>query len=101
MDPDGDTLMGGVNALKLLQAAISTLTAGPSSQKKVRPLARWICPEEFERLRSEGICIRCRKFGHKSRVCPEFGPAKRPAAISHIGNSVQRQVIKSQSEVEA
>ncbi|KAI0991709.1 hypothetical protein K3495_g16478 [Podosphaera aphanis] len=86
LDADGDTKMGGVNAIKALQAAINALKFNSHSKDKSKPRAKWRSQEEFTRLVSEGKCIRCKKNGHASRSCPEFRPALKPAAISHVGS---------------
>ncbi|KAI0997878.1 hypothetical protein K3495_g10311 [Podosphaera aphanis] len=86
LDADGDTKIGGVNAIKALQAAINALKFNSQSKDKYKTRAKWRSQEEFSRLVGEGKCIRCKKNGHAPRSCPEFRPALKPAAISFVGS---------------
>ncbi|KAI0997618.1 hypothetical protein K3495_g10571 [Podosphaera aphanis] len=84
LDADGDTKMGGVNALQVLQTAIMALNAGPNKIADNRPRAKWRSKDEFERPSNLGKCIRCQKTGHKYRSCPTYRPAIKSKIIASL-----------------
>lgn len=79
--------MGGVNSMIIAQAVINALGSNKYKKGDRKPPARWRSPEEFKRLSNEGKCTRCCNSGHGTRVCPTYGPAKKPTSISHIKGS--------------
>ncbi|KAI0996563.1 hypothetical protein K3495_g11619 [Podosphaera aphanis] len=85
LDSDGDTKMGGVSSLQVLLTAINSLSGMQQGQDK--PSARWRSGQEFKKLSSEGRCIRCEKKGHKTRLCPTYGPARKSADVFHVKSS--------------
>ncbi|KAI1001107.1 hypothetical protein K3495_g7089 [Podosphaera aphanis] len=93
-DADGDIRMGGTNALL---AAKQRLVAGRDGKERdyeeadvredqlnfagkggVLPRAPWRSPQEFRRLMTEGLCVRCAGNGHTAKSCPSFRRAKLP-----------------------
>ena len=84
VDADGDTIMGGVNALaaaianamKGNPAAVNAVQPAPGSSD-VRPRAPWRSADAIRRLRDQGLCLRCEQRGHFARNCPIFKGAKR------------------------
>ncbi|KAI0996106.1 hypothetical protein K3495_g12075 [Podosphaera aphanis] len=85
IDSDGDTKMGGVGSLQVLLTAINALSGMQQGHEK--PSARWRSGQEFKKLSGEGRCIRCEKKGHKTRLCPTYGPARKSADVSHVKSS--------------
>lgn len=97
VDSDGDTVMGGTNALlavikdlvrdkETLLANIENYGAGKKSNVKgrnavdprdERPRAPWRSVKDFQELREKGLCTRCTKKGHSCWKCPNFRQAKR------------------------
>ncbi|KAI6247060.1 hypothetical protein HI914_04935 [Erysiphe necator] len=73
LDSEGDTKMGGVNAI----SAETSQKKGKRNEQK-KPRAPWRTSEEFQKLKEKGLCTRCRKPGHFSRWCPLFSPAVPP-----------------------
>lgn len=84
VDADGDTRMGGVNTAKIAKAVINALGGKGLLQSQDKPAAKWRSAEDFRQLLSEGRCIRCAQTGHKTRLCPKYGPAKRTTNMAHI-----------------
>ncbi|KAI1006398.1 hypothetical protein K3495_g1823 [Podosphaera aphanis] len=84
LDSDGDTKVGGINAMKSLQTIISALNGVNKNLYQSKPRAKWRSLDEFKRLSQEGKCIRCQKKGHDTRLCPKYRAAKRPANLGHI-----------------
>ena len=92
VDADGDTFMGGVNALAT--AMISAMKGNPTAVNAFqpprseggsssgsgdhRPRAPWKSPDVIRRLMGQGVCIRCERSGHFGRNCPTFKGARRP-----------------------
>ena len=96
---------GGVNAAKIAQAVINALTGPLSRPNNTKPRAKWRSNEEYKSLLREGKCIRCGQTGHKTRACQKYGPAKKPASISHIkspdkGDEIGNKISQSDSEDE-
>ena len=88
IDGDGDTKMSNVNKIQALLTAISALGSSSSHQGQQKPSAKWRSLDEFKKMSGEGKCIRCGKIGHKTRLCPTYGPARRkPAEISHVNST--------------
>lgn len=63
LDPSGDTIMGGINAMGLL--------------RKERQRAKWKNQDQLDRLRRERKCFRCERVGCSSKKCPLL-PARNP-----------------------
>lgn len=97
LDADGDYKMGGTNALlaafKKLGIKEDSLIAGLHDLSKKgsqgeknkegpsrKPRAPWRSEEEFNNLIKKGLCVRCKKSGHRSQYCRKFGPPIRPNA---------------------
>ncbi|KAI1001359.1 hypothetical protein K3495_g6844, partial [Podosphaera aphanis] len=59
-DPDGDTIMSGVNALT---AANSKGRNKGQKNSQSKPRAPWRSPDEFRKLLDKGLCTRCGKPG--------------------------------------
>lgn len=95
LDDEGDTKMGGVNAIEALKLALNSLNSRNITNK---PRAKWRSPEEFKSLCSEGRCVRCREKGHLSRACTKFGPAQNLASrIAYVKGPTK---IRKQSHAE-
>lgn len=92
IDADGDTIMTGVNALLALlnnndqssKGNLSLASLGKNNNfrqnnngKDTRPRAPWRSQDEFQKLLSLGVCVRCGKAGHYSARCPTFRAAIR------------------------
>ena len=96
VDQDGDTIMASTNAIL---AAIENLKiqsqGGEAKPKRVKtgklktipekkydeshkPRAPWRPRTEFNRLVEKGVCVRCKKKGHKGEACPTYRAARRP-----------------------
>ena len=74
-DPDGDTIMGGVNALT---AANAKGRNKGQKHSQVKPRAPWRSQDEFRKLLDKGLCTRCGKPGHGSFKCQKYRPAIPP-----------------------
>lgn len=96
VDADGDIEMGGIHSAQIVRAVINALN-GTEKISNSRPPAKWRSIDEFKRLTKEGKCTRCGQGAHKTRACPNYGPAKRSAQISHVKNSQ----IESSSQMHA
>ncbi|KAI0998657.1 hypothetical protein K3495_g9540 [Podosphaera aphanis] len=99
-DEEGDTIMGGTNALvatitsmiqQQLEGGISSmgLERGKSNnghkEASRKPQAPWRSRGEFRKLVERGVCVRCTKPGHSGRECPTFRAARRPGTELHAG----------------
>ena len=86
LDADGDTIMGGVNALatalaQALKGSSVPVNATQSQQSGSgdnRPRAPWRSADAVRRLRDRRACLRCEQRGHMARSCPSYGPPIRP-----------------------
>ncbi|RKF83553.1 putative eka-like protein [Golovinomyces cichoracearum] len=90
IDADGDTIMTGVNALLTLinnndqssKGNLSLASLGKNNNfrqknngKDARLRAPWRSQDEFQKLLSLGVCVRCDKTGNYSKICPTFRAA--------------------------
>ncbi|KAI1003674.1 hypothetical protein K3495_g4539 [Podosphaera aphanis] len=73
-DPDGDMIMGGVNAL----TAASSNGRNKDKNSQVKPRAPWRSQDEFRKLLDKGLYMRCEKPGHGSFKCQKYRPAIPP-----------------------
>ncbi|KAI0993380.1 hypothetical protein K3495_g14804 [Podosphaera aphanis] len=99
-DEEGDTIMGGTNALvatiasmiqQQLEGGISSMglargkSNGGHREAGRKPQAPWRSRNEFRKLVEKGVCVRCTRPGHLGRDCPTFRAARRPGAELHAG----------------
>lgn len=91
LDSDGDTLMGGTNAIL---AAINDLKKGGWGPQQVtsKPRAPWRTKEDIKKLIEEGRCTRCTKKGHIGKFCRSHLPAQRPVTeISALDGNLENE----------
>ena len=75
-DASGDTVMTGMNPFDKKKPK------GQGQSKSSRTRAAWAFPEEMQRRRDEGSCLRCGKQGHRVASC-KMKPARRPSTQVH------------------
>lgn len=79
VDADGDTPMGGINAI--VAAVVAQLSTGKTDSGQ-KPAAVWKDRVTFQNCINKKLCVRCEKKGHPGHKCPTFGPAKKPAYLA-------------------
>jgi hypothetical protein len=110
VDAEGDTRMGGINALMTMLAAfqsgqgvnINALQlrnsgAGTGSRGgagALKPRAPWRTREVFQQLIERSLCVRCERPGHRGPECLTYRPARRPATITATGIAPLEQVLR-------
>lgn len=86
--------------MTIAQAVINALGSNKNQQGNRKPPAEWRSPDEFKRLSNEGKCTRCCKSGHGTRLCPTYGPAKKPTLVSHVkSKKVVSEAIKPINDI--
>ena len=75
-DEGEDTVMTGMNPLDKKKPK------GQGQSRSSHARAAWASPEEMQKRRDDGSCLRCGKQGHRIMTC-KLRPAKRPSTQVH------------------
>ena len=86
-DANEDTIMTGMNALLAMlgKSGLNNDNIGSSKSpekgkgiNETRPRAPWRSHAEYQKLRQDRLCVRCKRAGHISKFCSKFRAAVPP-----------------------